>query len=235
MTTHPHPPLHRARGAALIVVLVMLLLAALVLLTSTRRNWLNDKLVASEADQQRTFAAAEALLRDAELDIQGLQADGSACPANPDPAVCRSRGNGMGFFPREDDDLDLLQTLVSEQTGRCIVGLCLPQAIDALQAALATEAGLKSLEAVGARYGRFTGAKAEGAGHPLLDDRDVSGWYWIEVFRYSSAAAIQSGTQGLAIPDPAQPYVFRINAVARGLRDGTRVHLRSVFVPRPAP
>ena len=70
---------------------------------------------------------------------------------------------------------------------------------------------------------------------PLLDDSDLRGWYWIEVFRYSTAALIQEGTQGLVTPDPGQPYLYRINALARGLRAGTRVHLRSVFIPRPAP
>jgi type IV pilus assembly protein PilX len=234
--THPFRP-HgsHARGAALIVVLVMLLLASLLLLAGTRRNWLNDKLVASESDQQRAFAAAESLLRDAELDIQGMLADGTACPASAAADVCRTRNNGMGLFPRDDDDFDLLQKLLLAQPDRCIVGLCLPQTIDALQVALATDASLANLEAVGANYGRFTGARAGNTGNPLLDDADVRGWYWIEVFRYSTAALIQSGTQGLVTPDPAQPYLYRINAVARGLRDGTRVHLRSVFIPRPAP
>lgn len=231
---HPFRPRKQVHGAALIVVLVMVLLASLLLLAGTRRNWLNDKLVASESDQQRAFAAAEALLRDAELDIQGLLADGSACPASASADVCRTRSNGMGFFPRDDDDHDLLRALTSPQTGHCIVGLCLPQDIGALQAELATDAGLEDLEAVGATYGRFTGARAGHTGNPLLDDTDVRGWYWIEVFRYSTAAAIQDGTQGVVTPDPAQPYLYRINAVARGLRAGTRVHLRSVFIPRPA-
>jgi type IV pilus assembly protein PilX len=234
MMNPPRLDRSQARGAALIVVLVMLLLASLLLLSGTRRNWLNDKLVATESDQQRAFAAAEALLRDAELDIQGMLADGSACPASATSDVCRTRSNGMGLFPREDDDFDLLQGLVSAQSTRCIAGLCVPQDINALQTALSTDQGLKDHEAVGATYGRFTGARAGDTGNPLLDNAAPSGWYWIEVFRYSTAALIQTGTQGLVAPDPAQPYIYRINAVAYGLRAGTRVHLRSVFIPRPA-
>src|SRR5690606_7171800 len=111
-------------GAALVVVLALVLLGSLVLLASTRRAWLNDRFVGAEADQQRAFAAAEALIRDAELDIQGLRADGSTCPPSPDPEKsCRSNSSGMGFFPLDDDDLDTLQALVSTAKPPCVQGL----------------------------------------------------------------------------------------------------------------
>lgn len=50
------------QGIALIVVMVMLLLATIVVLGSARLGWLNERMVGSESDHQRAFAAAEALI-----------------------------------------------------------------------------------------------------------------------------------------------------------------------------
>lgn len=226
----------RQSGATLLIVMVMLLLAALVVLASTRGNWLNDKLITAEADRQRAFLAAEALVRDAELDIRGLRVDGNPCPTPSGTAMgCRSRLNGMGFFPLELDDFDLIQALVAGQPDGCIRGLCVPAAPDALTDALGTAAGLERLKGSAALYGQFTGADGGAAGHPLLNADSPSGWYWVEVLHYSAASLISAGSQGLPVPDPAQPFVYRIHAVVEGLREGTQVHLVSVLVPRPLP
>lgn len=228
-----HPAHHRQGGASLIVVLVMLLLAAITLVGTTRRVWLNDRGLGNEADQQRAFAAAEALLRDAELDIQGLRADGTQCPATPSPDGCRSAASTTGFFPVEDGDLDRLQAHIGASHQACLAGLCLPADPATLASAWDSPAKVRGMSAVGATYGRFTGAPTSASGNPLLDSATPRGWYWIEVFRYSDAGAIQTGTVGLPVPDPSHPYVYRIHAVVQGMRPGTQVHLRSLFVPRP--
>lgn len=90
----------RTQGFALIVVMVMLLLSCLVVLSSTRLSWLSERMLGAESDHQRAFAAAEALIRDAELDIRGLQA-GSNLPCQPDPSFvgCRNFGAGHPLFP----------------------------------------------------------------------------------------------------------------------------------------
>lgn len=228
--------LRRQQGATLLIVMVLLLLAALAVVGSTRGNWLNDKLLITETDRQRAMAAAEALLADAELDILGLRADGSACPAAAASVLtCRSRLNGQGFFPLEEDDFDLLQRLAAGQPHGCIRGLCIPATPDALTQALTTAAGRAELIPAAATYGQYTGANGGTAGHPLIDSTAPNGWYWVEVLRYSSASLISAGSQGMPVPDPAQPFVYRIHAVVQGLRDGTRVHLTSVMVPRPLP
>ncbi|MBW0170277.1 MAG: hypothetical protein KXJ61_08615 [Hydrogenophaga sp.] len=61
MTNLPmHLPRHQ-KGISLITVMVMLLLSTLIVLSATRLGWLHEKLVGSESDHQRAFAAAEAL------------------------------------------------------------------------------------------------------------------------------------------------------------------------------
>ena len=99
----------RQQGVSLIVVMVMLLLGTIVVLSSTRVGWLNERLVGGESDYQRAFAAAEALIRDAELDILGLRADGTRCDGDPSvPSPCRSASPAGLFFPQTDEELDVL-------------------------------------------------------------------------------------------------------------------------------
>ena len=67
---------HRARGAALLTVLVFGMLSMLLVLWSARTAWYGELVAGNDADYQRAFEAAEALLLDAELDIRGERADG---------------------------------------------------------------------------------------------------------------------------------------------------------------
>ena len=107
---HRCPPLphrHHQNGAVMVVVLVMMMLAALTALGTSRNQWLSERTVGSESDVQRAFAAAEAVLRDAELDIRGLRADGIT-PCGPDAAQigCRSLTHGAPDFPYTLDDFE---------------------------------------------------------------------------------------------------------------------------------
>jgi type IV pilus assembly protein PilX len=62
------------------------------------------------------------------------------------------------------------------------------------------------------------------------------GQYWVEIFPYSvsSLALNVSGTiQNAPIPDGTYPFVFRITAIARGLKSSTVSVLRTYYVPYP--
>jgi hypothetical protein len=87
--------------------------------------------------------------------------------------------------------------------------------------------------AVPATYGAYTGAAPAAAGNPLLSANPARGWYWVEVFRYSDAAGIIAAAGNVPIPDKKSPFVYRITAYVQGLKGGTRVWLRSIFVPAP--
>lgn len=230
----------RQRGVSLIVVMVMLLLGTIVVLSSTRIGWLNEKLVGSESDYQRAFAAAEALLRDAERDIKGLQIDNvTPCRATANFVGCRDFGANRPFFPQDDDDLDLLATRVSTGANSCLQGICLPATVTTLgtatwgtSAALATMTAGTGTAAIAATYGLYTGASPAAAGNPLLSTPG-NAWYWVEVFRYTDAAGLITAADTVPIPDKKHPFVYRITAYVQGLKPGTRVWLRSVFVPFP--
>jgi len=241
------PRRQRQQGISLIVVMVMLLLGTIVVLSSTRLGWFNERLVGGESDYQRAFAAAEALLRDAERDIRGIQID-NVTPCNPSPAFvgCRNFSSGHPFFPQSDDDLDLLQARVAAGANSCLRGICLPATVETLTAATWT-ANLPAMTAgvgatsIAAKYGEFTGIDPTTASNPLLAWTRPGvvpvvaprAWYWVEVFRYSDAAGIVAAAGNLPIPDRKHPYVYRITAYVQGLKPGTRVWLRSIFVPRP--
>lgn len=226
------------RGVALLVVLAALLLTSIALLGSLQVGWLAERRVASEGDTQRAFAAAEALVRDAELDILGLRADGTPCDsASAGLPPCRSGVGDGAFFPKTDEDLDLLRTRLMPGHRLCRQGICLPDAADALKDAwtsdlLAMTAGTAE-SAIAATYGQFTGAVSGDDGNPLLKAATPHAWYWVEVFRYAQAGGIVEAAADLPVPDRRHPFVYRITAYVKGLKPGTRVHLRSLFVPHP--
>lgn len=223
----------------MIVVMALLLLGSVVVLGSTRLGWLNEKVVGSQSDYQRAFAAAEALQRDAERDIKGLQVDNTTpCSTSTSFVGCRDFGSSRPFFPQEDDDLDLLSARVSSGTNNCLQGICLPATVTTLTTSTwVTSLGAMTsgtgTTAIGATYGAHTGASAAAAGNPILSANPPQAWYWVEVFRYTDASGILKAAEYLPIPDPKHPFVYRITTYAQGQRPGTRVWLRSIYVPRP--
>jgi type IV pilus assembly protein PilX len=236
------------QGIALIVVMVMLLLASIVVLSSMRLGWLNERMVGSESDQQRAFAAAEALIRDAERDIKGVQADATT-PCQTDPAFvgCRNFAAGAPFFPQDLADLELLKARLAASTSSCLRGICLPQSVTTLgreqwTTKLGTMTAGSGDSAVPARYGEFTGIDPAASGNALLQWSrpgvtpvvPARAWYWVEVFLYTEAAAMDAASAHALAPDMhSHPFVYRITAYVQGMKPGTRVWLRSIFVPRP--
>lgn len=229
---------HPQRGVSLIVVMVMLLLGTIVVLGSTRVGWLNEKLVGNQSDYQRSFAAAEAVMRDAELDIRGVQINGTPCNASAAFVGCRNFGGGRPFFPQDEDDIDLVRARIG--TGPCRDGICMPATVNTFTTAtfttnLATMTGVigTSTNNISARYGEYTGLSPGAAGNPLITGTAANAWYWVEVFQYDIASGITNASNNEAVPDAAHPFVYRINVVVQGQKAGSRVWLREVFVPRP--
>ncbi|RYE39064.1 MAG: pilus assembly protein, partial [Hyphomicrobiales bacterium] len=92
----------------------------------------------------------------------------------------------------------------------------------------------------GARYGQFTGAQWETASdkpvNPILADRTASnkgGWYWIEVLRYDesskSAGVVVGGANNLLPLNLTPSVIYRITALARGLKPNTTVVLQQTY------
>lgn len=209
---------------ALLLVIVLLLLCGLSVLGLSRVLLLNENLVGSAADHDRAFAAAEALIRDAEADIRGQRPDGSATRPPP-PGV---------FYPEQPVDLrDLAAAVAADPDTPCRDGICLPAHIDQLTT-LHRQTDLFSADAhpdpIHAAYGRFTGARASAAMAPYLA-ADRAG-YWVEVFEHPPGAGVAAEDFRYA-PDATRPFVFRITAVVPGRRADIRAVLREIFIPSP--
>ena len=244
----PLPPVAvRQRGVALFVVIVFVMLSMLLALWASRTSLFNEMVVGNDADYQRAFEAAQALLQDAELDIRGEMADGNLCSAPP----CRAYSSALQF-PGDTNEINPLITVLESKATRCQDGLCARRvgrqdfwnyatAETTIKPAANTTLGevpLSDLMAVGARYGQYTGAAnttTAGPLNPILTETATGqgGWYWIEIMPYSDAAKsanviVDASTSQL--PLNLDVYVvFRITAVAVGRKPGTTVVLQETY------
>ncbi len=247
------------RGATLFVVIVFVMLSMLLALWASRTALFNELVVGNDADYQRAFEAAQALMQDAELDIRGEKSDGSLCVGPP----CRAYSGkaDMVQFPGDTQEINPLITQLEAEATRCKYGVCarrvgrqdfwnyLTEATNIVPAAdaskgevplyAATEGGIAlTSTGVGARYGEFTGAihtASAGALNPILTEREAGrgGWYWIEIMRYSDAANsahLIVNAQTSQLPLNLDVYVvYRITALAQGRKPGSTVVLQETY------
>ena len=162
------------RGISLFIVIVIVMLSMLLALWSARTSLFNELVVGNDADYQRAFEAAQALLQDAEFDIRGERPDGMPCvpePGNvdkcrpPPPEPPNPPGPGADvWFPTEDKEFgDLMVTLNNKpSTHYCLKGMCLKRIGN--QDFWNDKATLNAMLSEGARYGQFTGAEIGAAG-----------------------------------------------------------------------
>ncbi|WP_338798998.1 PilX N-terminal domain-containing pilus assembly protein [Acidovorax sp. DW039] len=241
------------QGIALFVVIVFVLLSMLLALWASRTSLFNEMVVGNDANYQRAFEAAQALIQDAELDIRGEMADGTPCSSAP----CRAYTSKLQF-PGDTQEINPLITFLLDQPTRCKDGLCArrmgrqdfwnyvkpdtpikPEA-NYKPAELEGETPLSDLikEGVGARYGQFTGAKVGANGKPanpiLADTADGrGGWYWIEILRYSDkakSANVVIDSSSSQLPLNLDVYVvYRITVLAIGTKPGTSVVLQETY------
>ena len=252
MQSMPFPPQRRQRqrGVALFVVIVFVILSMLLALWASRTSLFNEMLVGNDADYQRAFEAAQALLQDAELDIRGENADGSVCTA----ANCREKIAAAPKIPLEAQEVTplLAELDTKTATAKCSYGLCTKrlgrQDFWNKKDNTGLEAGEFSLlqmatANVGARYGQFSGATlgdSSKPANPILADRSAAnrgGWYWIEVMRYdesSKNSGLIVGGSGAAANNlltlNLKPnVVYRITAVAYGRKGSTMAVLQQTY------
>ena len=246
----PHQRRQRQRGVALFVVIVFVMLSMLLALWASRTSLFNEMLVGNDADYQRAFEAAQALLQDAELDIRGENADGSVCTA----ANCREKIAAAPKIPLEAQEVTplLAELDTKTATAKCSYGLCTKRAGRHFWNKKDTtdlQAGEFDLSAmtktnVGARYGQFSGAavgSSSSQANPILADTsadDRGGWYWIEIMHYDES----SKNSGLIIGATGNPtnnllnlnlkpnVVYRITALAYGRKSSTMAVLQQTYV-----
>ncbi|QNP60903.1 pilus assembly PilX family protein [Paenacidovorax monticola] len=238
-------PFQHQRGISLFVVIVFVLLSMLLALWASRTALFNEMVVGNDADYQRAFEAAQALIQDAELDVRGERANGSACViTNAD--TCRS-GAAITKVPLEEPEVGpMLAALENISAGpRCAHALCAkrtgPQdfwnnsntgngiTLDQMMTA-----------DIGARYGQYTGAEyktGDKPSNPILTECAAANSqncrYWIEVLPYNASAR----NSGLIANLPSNQLalslvpnvVYRITALAQGRKPGSQVVLQQTY------
>ena len=241
--TSRHPRLAQSRrqqrGVALFVVIVVVMLSMLLALWAARSSLFNEIIVGNDADYRRAFDAAQAMLQDAEMDIRGVKPDGSVCtPVDDKGNVCRR--TTTVYFDIETKDLaDLLSTIQTNQsTTLCYMGICQKRTSaqdfwnDATTFAAMTATG------VGAQYGQFTGANASTTGNPILKnsaDGNGGAWYWVEMMPYvdpnvSLLASLPANSNVARFaPSRKKLFIYRITAIANGMKAGNQVVLQSTL------
>ena len=159
----PHPRRPRQRGVALFVVIVFVMLSMLLALWASRTSLFSEMVVGNDADYQRAFEAAQALLQDAELDIRGENPDGSPCTA----AKCRDKIGTAEKIPLDPQEVTPLLADLDQKPTKCSNGLCLKRSgrqdfwnKKDNTGLLAGEVALADMtkDNVGARYGDYTNA-----------------------------------------------------------------------------
>lgn len=221
----------RQRGVSLLIVIVVVLLTMLMTVWASKTALLNELIVGNDADYQRAFEAAEAMLQDAEQDILGQNIDGSTCVPTSDTKICRTAGN-IWFIAEEKDFVGLLTALEAAANVPCIDGICAKR-IDK-QDFWNDKALFEKMRAQGARYGMYTGAQKGNYSNPILQATgDGKGaWYWVEVMPYASSASalITNNPRAEQLNLNLKPaLVYRITAIAQGLKSGTQVVLQSTL------
>ena len=228
---------YEQQGIALYVVIVIVLLSMLLALWAARSSFFNELLLGNDADYQRTFEAAQAMLQDAEFDIRGTKADGSICtPNNSSGDICRA--STSVYFDFETKDLESVLSIVAANnaTVKCYKGIC--QKRTDPQDFWNNSATLSNMisENVGARYGQFTG-NTSFSQNKILSTKDSGkgAWYWVEILPYvdpnislMANLGSNSNVERFA-PSRKKLFVYRITSLARGLKPGTEVVLQSTL------
>lgn len=239
------------QGVALFVVIVFVMLSMLLALWASRTSLFNELVVGNDADYQRAFEAAQALLQDAELDIRGEGPDGNTCVG----ASCRDNMPAAFKIPLEKQEVTPLLADLDQQPTKCRDGLCTKR--DGRQdfwnttlttSLLGGEARLSDMTQpnVGARYGQYSGAAVGTSSlpaNPVLADtsaNDRGGWYWIEVMPYDesskNAGVVVGGNNANLLRLNLKPTVaYRITALAYGRRPGTMAVLQQTYVRQVRP
>lgn len=231
------------RGVALYVVIVLVMLSMLIALWAARSALFNELVVGNDADYNRTFEAAQAMLQDAEFDIRGTGPDGRGCKAiSGNTDVCRPAPAAI-YFDMETQELEKVLDAIetAQPTVKCFKGICQkrtdPQDFWNDKTTLET----MMAEDVGARYGQFTGADITNTGvttgNPILANRTANegAWYWVELLPYvdtnvSLLGGLPPGSNVERFaPARRKMMIYRITALARGLKPNSEVVLQSTL------
>lgn len=124
------------RGISLVIVMIFLVILSMLGVSAMQSSTFSSRIARNESDRNLAFQAAEAALRDAELDIKNVRFDNSLCLSGA--TGCRAdllnRGNGFD--------------------SSCTLGLCDPTQISTT----VWEDATKWTGSASVAYGTYTGS-----------------------------------------------------------------------------
>lgn len=218
------------QGISLYIVIIIVLLSMLLALWSSRTAIFNEMIVGNDADYQRAYEAAEAMIQDAEIDVQK---SGDECNTI-DKNICRQDEKIIPIYEDfRDIDGPLIDKLdVSMHPTGCLHGVCLKRANaqdfwnnkEIMKAMIGGDTSKKTN--VAARYGQYTGVTTNSATNPILSERAEGrgAWYWIEIIKHND---------DLSISKEKGELIYRVTAIARGMKPSTQVVLQKSFFRLP--
>ena len=198
-----HPVARRSRGAALVVALIMLMVILMLGVATVQSALQGMKTARNDSDRQVAFQAAEAALRDAEMDIE----------QSPDPGKSRShifsRRSTLGFPP-------LGEAGCNGGAGNIYLGLCRRQVADTAPVWHTADFEEATGTMYSVPYGTFTGQTIQ-VSQGALPSRLPR--YIIELFSYNKPGEAADKVS----------YFYRITAVGFGARETTQVALQGFY------
>lgn len=221
------------RGMSLYIVIVIVLLSMLLALFASKTSVFNEIIVGNDADYQRAYEAAHAMIQDAEIDIKN--ASNRECIDNEEK-VCRSKTGAIDIITETSSVYSFVEK-VSQYSQKCMNGLCSKR--DGVQdfwrnpeqLAEMTSGSSSDNTNIGARHGQYTGAVVKNDSNQILKET-ASGkgaWYWIEPMRFkedfSANLTRETGREIKA------HMLYRITAIARGIKPSTIVVIQSIVAP----
>jgi len=194
----------RQQGLSLFMVLVFVAILTMLALTSMQGATLGERMTRNQSDHMLASQAAEAALRDAELDLRTLRADGTLCI--PASAGCRPTAD---YAPWEN---------AYAFQASCPAGLC-DGAVTQTLLTKAWESG-SALWSKAVRYGTYT--KPAGQNTRDFPAVAIQPQYLIEKFMMQDGA--EAGTAA---------WYYRITARGYGASSDTVVTLQTIYRPSP--
>lgn len=199
----------KQHGVSLIVVIVIVMLMALLAVWAMRSAMLTEMVTGNEADYQRAYQAAQAMVQDAKDDIA----------ANSHGRGQRDGSHTMQLPEDQSNFVDWAFTLESSPT-RCRDAICLRRM--GAENFWDDTATLASMVATGARFGQFSGKEVGTHINPLLQNTvaNKGAWYWIEPMQFgtSQVGATHNTLTGGSNQPVQADMLYRITAIALGLK-----------------
>jgi len=252
-------PPRRQRGVSLFVVLVIMLLSLIVALGGLMVANLNESIVGNQSDSQRAFGAAEALLDAAQRDIRtnGRECNAAALGESGTDGCTLRYPRDMADYVEMVMDSNIVGGISNCSTNATYAGVCISGDPTNTQFNtskvnlnndtapwknganyLTPQQNIKNVNNPDFGGSAVAGSGASAASLALTGPAGSTprGRYWVEIFPYSvaSLALNQPETkQNVPTPDGTYPFVFRITAIAKGLKGGTFSVLRTYYVPYP--